>query len=76
MAGIGANIFAGGGASASTASSGTTTPTVSNSTPTYGAPTSAGNTSSLHPGTPFGMAVWWGAGGLLVLWLIRSSLPR
>lgn len=69
MAGIGANIFGGGSVSA-------TAPTVANAAPTYGPPTSGGQVSPLSPRHGFGMAVWWGAAGLVALFLIRQSLPR
>ena len=29
-----------------------------------------------HPSTPFGMALWTGAGAIVLLALIRHSLPR
>ena len=42
-------------------------------TPTVTAP---GGFAALHPGTPFGMAFWWGVGAIAALTLIRHSLPR
>ena len=72
MGGIGANIFAGLGVGGGT----TTSPTVSNATPTYGPPTAPGGAGPLSPRHGFGMAVWWGAFGLGALVLIRWSLPR
>lgn len=32
--------------------------------------------SSLNPGTPFGLAFWVGVGSIVVLAVIRHSLPR
>lgn len=70
MAGIGANIFAGMGMGTPPS------PTVSNAAPMYGPSGSSSQTSPLSPRHGFGMALWWGAGGLLLLVLIRQSLPR
>ena len=69
MAGIGTNIFAGGSASASTASS----PAVASNT--YGPP-AAGSKGALHPATGFGSGFWLAVGGLVLLVVVRQSLPR
>lgn len=70
MAGIGTNIF--GGASA-TASSSSGTPAMASQI--YGPPASGGK-GPLHPGTGFGAGFWLAVGGMVVLVIVRQSLPR
>lgn len=56
-------------------STGTATVTASAFGP--GATLAAGSkTGSLNPGQPFGLAFWVGVGSIVVLAVIRHSLPR
>jgi hypothetical protein len=70
MAGIGANIFAGLGVGSPAS------PTVANTTPTYGPPASSNGVGPLSPRHGFGMGLWGAALGLAALVVIRWSLPR
>ena len=70
MAGVGTNIFAGGSATASTGSS---SPALADQT--YGPPASGGK-GPLHPATGFGSGFWLAVGGVVLLVMIRQSLPR
>jgi hypothetical protein len=72
MAGIGTNIFASGGGSA-TASTGGSSPALA--AQTYGPP-AAGGKGPLHPGTGFGSGFWLAVGGAVLLVIVRQSLPR
>lgn len=71
MAGIGTNIFAGGSATASTGSG--SSPALA--AQTYGPP-AAGSKGPLHPGTGFGSGFWLAVGGVVILVIVRQSLPR
>ena len=73
MAGVGTNIFASAGAS-STASSGMTD-SASLATETYGPP-AAGSAGPFSPFHGHGAAFWLAVGGVVVLVLVRQSLPR
>lgn len=68
MAGIGTNIFAGGSATASTASDS------SLSAATYGPPAAGGSPFSPRRGQ--GAGFWLACAGVAVLVCIRQSLPR
>ena len=68
--GIGGNIFAGVGIDTPPS------PTVANSSSTYGAPSGGGRVSPLSPRHGFGMGMWGSALALAALVVIRWSLPR
>lgn len=72
MAGIGSNIFAnvGGSASASTAGA---SPALA--AQTYGPP-AAGSKGALSPRKGFGAGFWLAVGGMALLVVVRQSLPR
>jgi len=75
MPGIGSNIFAevsgstGGSASASTAAS------PSLATETYG-PAAEGSVGAFSPRHGHGLGFWLAVGGVVVLVMVRQSLPR
>ena len=71
MAGIGTNIFAGGSATASTGTS--SSPTLASQT--YGPP-AAGRAGPLSPRAGFGAGFWLAVGGVVLLVVVRQSLPR
>lgn len=71
MQGIGANIFAGGQASATTAS----TQSDSLASATYGPP-AGGGSGPFSPRRGQGAGFWLAVGGVGLLILIRQSLPR
>lgn len=71
MAGIGTNIFGGGSVNASTGTS--SSPALA--AETYG-PAAAGAKSALHPSTGFGSGFWLAVGGVVLLVVVRQSLPR
>jgi hypothetical protein len=70
VAGIGTNIFGGASATASTTSSSSDLAAM-----TYGPP-AAGGKGPLHPGTGFGSGFWLAVGGVVLLVIVRQSLPR
>jgi hypothetical protein len=74
VAGIGTNIFASTGLSAS-ADTGNGGDSASLASATYGPP-AAGATSPFHPGHGVGLGFWLAVGGVVVLVLVRQSLPR
>jgi len=73
VAGIGANIFAGADASASSAPASTASPSLA--TETYGPP-AAGGTGPFSPRHSHGLGFWLAVGGVGLLIMIRQSLPR
>jgi hypothetical protein len=72
MAGVGTNIFASTGLSASADTSTTDGPLVSQ---TYG-PQATGGVSPFDPRHGHGLGFWLAVAGVGVLVLIRQSLPR
>lgn len=73
MAGVGTNIFASTGLSAS-ADSGSAS-TASLDTQTYG-PSAQGSSGVFSPRRPQALGFWLACGGVVVLVCIRQSLPR
>ena len=71
MAGIGSNIFASTGASVNA----TTTGTSDLASATYGPP-AAGSVGPFSPRHGVGAGFWLAVGGVVVLVLVRQSLPR
>ena len=76
MPGIGSNIFAemstGASASASTASS--SSPALADAT--YGPPAEGSGKGAFSPRTGHGAGFWLAVGGMVVLVMVRQSLPR
>jgi len=72
VAGVGTNIFAGADATATTGAGG---PSSSLSAATYGPP-AAGSAGPFSPRRGQGAGFWLAVGGVVVLVLIRQSLPR
>ena len=76
MAGIGTNIFASTGLSASAdTGNGGNGDSASLASATYGPP-AAGSAGPFNPRHGVGLGFWLAVGGVVVLVLIRQSLPR
>lgn len=75
MGGIGSNIFAelGASTSASTGSASAASPSLA--TETYG-PAAEGSVSAFSPRHGHGFGFWLAVGGVVVLVMVRQSLPR
>jgi hypothetical protein len=75
MAGIGTNIFASTGLSASADTGNGNGDSASLATATYG-PAANGSVSPFSPTHGVGLGFWGAVAGVVVLVLIRQSLPR
>lgn len=74
MPGIGSNIFAEvGGSAGGSATASSASPALA--TETYG-PADAGSVGHLSPRTGHGAGFWLAVGGVIVLVMVRQSLPR
>ena len=73
----GTNLYAWGKAGANVGAAGRTPANATVAAFSPGATVSvSGQQPWWHPSTPFGMALWTGAGAIVLLALIRHSLPR
>jgi hypothetical protein len=73
MAGVGTNIFASTGASATASTGGGDSASLA--TETYG-PAAAGSAGAFSPRRGQGLGFWLAVGGVGLLIMVRQSLPR